>query len=59
MGPFKKFLAAENTHNHAGTCPGDTQHHTLPHLFGSALVTGAFNHFIEPLLYKTMQVHEN
>ena len=36
---------------------------TLPHLFGSTLMTGAFNRFTEPpILYKTMRVlkiHEN
>ena len=41
-----KVLVVENTHNHVGMCPGDAWCHT-PHLFGSALMTGAFNHFIE------------
>ena len=50
-----KVLVVENTRNHAGTCPGDARCHT-PHLFGSALTTGAFNRFIKPPFIQTKQV---
>ena len=38
--------------SHTGMHQHDMQCHTLPHLFGSAVVTGAFNCFINPLEYK-------